>query len=107
MHEEYKCNPKNIIVGIGPAIRKESYKFENPTQSTLSNWKDFIEKEDKLTSIDIVGYTIAQLIEVGIAKNNIFDSEIDTGIDKNFFSHYRNQRNEEIEGRFASIVGMI
>ena len=57
-------------------------------------------------SIDLVGYSVEQMISAGIKKENIEVSDIDTGRNMNFFSHYRSGSSGEPEGRIATIVGM-
>lgn len=101
-------NPKNILVGIGPGIHKESYKKINPEQKGKKEWEKFLQDlPDDQTSIDIVGYNVQQIIESGIPKENIEVSDIDTATSSDFFSHYRSKRIGEPEGRFAAIVGMV
>lgn len=108
LKEEFDINPKDLIVGIGPGIHKESYKYINPPQKQLPDWKDFLaDLPDGKTAIDIVGYSKRQLVEVGVKEDNIEISDIDTVADTDFFSHYRSKMNREAEGRFASVVGMV
>ncbi|MGC9611060.1 MAG: polyphenol oxidase family protein [Minisyncoccia bacterium] len=109
MKDKYKTNSADLIVGIGPGIHKESYIQEtiDHRQEQSSEWSKFIKKfPDGRIRIDLVGYNISQLINVGVKEENIEVSPIDTAKDSDFFSHYRAQRTGEKEGRFATIIGM-
>ena len=99
----------NIIVGIGPAVRKDSFIKQNPSQKDDPKWKPFLEKiSDDLYKIDVVGLCKKELVDVGVLAKNIFDCGIDTAQDVRFFSHVRDKdlpkRNQ---GRFACVVGML
>ncbi len=97
-------NPKNIIVGVGPCIHKESYIKEKD----IPNWGKFIKKINKKSfQLDLVGYNLKQLLDFGILKKNIEISPIDTVKSKEFFSHYRAKKTKKPEARFATIAGMI
>jgi YfiH family protein len=122
LQEEYGCDPKDLVVGFGPAARKDSFVKENPGQRNDPRWKGFVEKvttshsgvlqrrtiesctdarrsyrslhslQDDLYKIDFVGLARKQLIDVGVRNTNIFDCGIDTIKDKRFFSHYRDKK---------------
>lgn len=108
MTNEYHTKPENIIASFGPCIKKESYKFENPIQKNLIEWKPYLKDQaDGLTTIDIVGYSSGQLLEMGVKKENIEVSNIDTAKNKNYFSHFRSGKTGEKEGRFATVISLI
>ncbi len=102
-----ESNPVNVIVGIGPGIRKESYVFTKNTREYSNEWSPFLSYvPGGGVAVDIVGYNMKQLIDAGIPRGNMEVSDIDTGEDKQFFSHHRSQRTGEKEGRFATVVTM-
>ncbi len=109
MKEHYGSNPADIVVGIGPGVKKESYRFPNPLKRELrAEWKPFLDcSTDGFTAIDVVGYNRRQLIDAGVREEKIFVSDVDTITSRDFFSHYRAQRTGEKEGRFAAVVGMV
>jgi len=108
LKERFSVAPGGLIVGIGPGIHKESYKYTDPPQKRLPGWKDFLaDLPDGRTAIDIIGYGKRQLIEAGVKEENIEISDIDTAADSTFFSHYRSKKTGEAEGRFAAVVGMV
>lgn len=106
--ESQGASPKNIIVGIGPGIYKESYLLQNPKQKDDPKWRDFIKKTvNGLFSIDIIGYNVKRLLEAGIPKENILMSGIDTASSQEYFSHRRSdEEKQKKEARFATVVGV-
>ena len=112
MKSEYGVQPENIIAGIGPCIKKESYIFPSEElKKVIPDEKVFegfiLDLHDGRKIIDLVGYNVSQLVSAGVRKENIEISEIDTFKNKNFFSHSRSRANGEPEGRMATVVGMI
>jgi hypothetical protein len=102
--EKLKSDPKDIIIGIGPAIHKESYIKEKD----IPDWKNYITKLDKKSCrIDLIGYNQKQLQDLGILSTNIEVSPINTVKSKDFFSHYESKKNNIKEARFVTIAGMI
>jgi len=108
MISEYRIDPKDMIVGFGPAAREDSFIKEKPSQDTDPKWKPFLEKIDGgKYKVDFVGLCKRQLQDVGILESNIFDCGIDTVKDKRFFSHVREGKLPvDKQGRFACIVGL-
>ncbi len=109
--EKAGSNSKDIFVGIGPGVRKESYLFDGDelTKRIIGHneWKNFlIDSKNGKTGIDLVGYNIHQLVSAGINRENIEIADVDTIVDKNFFSHYRSRKTGEPEGRMATVVGI-
>lgn len=108
MEKEYSATPEKMLVGIGPAIHKESYIFSgDEIRERKLNWPGFLVPMGKdKTGIDIIGYNIAQLKEIGISSENIETSHIDTAASASYFSHYRSRTSTEPEGRIAAVAGM-
>ena len=106
--KSYKSDPKNLIVGIGPCVYKESFIKENPSQIGDPEWKGFIKLlKNNIYSVDLLGFTKKQLLECGIFQENIFESGIDTAKNNNFFSHIREGKLPiDKQGRFACVVGL-
>jgi len=109
---------KDLMVKIGPGIKKESYRFpkedlDKRISSGDNMWKPYLQvDENDWTMIDLVGFLKKQLDEGGVIKENIWDSGIDTCADKNYFSHYRDRgkipsfakATEGKEGRFGVVA---
>lgn len=105
--KSFKSDPRDLIVIIGPGIRKESYFFKSVKQKDDKNWKDFIKKKKKdLYSVDLVGFVKYQFINTGILEKNIFDLKVDTAKSKEFYSHFRDKNNSDKQGRFICVAFM-
>lgn len=105
---KFKSKPKDLIVGIGPFVHKESFIKEDPFQKNDLRWRDFMVRiKGDMYEVDLVDFAKKQLIESGVLKENIFESGINTAKDGRFFSHVRDG-NLPIgqQGRFACIVGL-
>jgi polyphenol oxidase len=98
----------NVVIKIGPGARKESYKFlvEEVKQKGLDGWKEFLEDDDGMVKIDLVGFLKKQLTDAGVVPDHIDDCGINTITDTNYFSHYRAKRNGESEARFGVVAIM-
>lgn len=109
MIENYQCDPKNILVAIGPGIHKQSHIFDRPVlQESLPDWQPFLkEMPNNQMSIDNIGYNQKQLLDSGIKPANVEISPIDTANDQNYFSHYRSVRTGQPEGRFMVVLSLI
>ncbi|MBI5906501.1 polyphenol oxidase family protein [Candidatus Saccharibacteria bacterium] len=105
---------KQIHCYIGPSIRKESYRmskdhFEEKKQEINidESWNKYITEADDYIHINLFGYVMDELIDNGILKENIHVEDIDTGSDKNYFSHRRHRSTGEEPGRNTLGVHLI
>ena len=108
LSNKFKSKPKDLIVGIGPAARKNSFIKDNPLQKNGPKWKGFLENvgEGKY-KVDFIGLCKKQLKDSGVLERNIFDCYIDTVHDNRFFSHVREGKLPlRQQGRFACVVGI-
>ena len=102
------AKPELLKVILGPGIRKESYVFELVNQKDDPEWKPFLQLRPKgLISIDLAGYILKQLKDSGVVSENITDTEIDTGSNPDYFSHFVAVKNDLKEGRFLSALRLI
>jgi len=108
LENDYNTNPKDVIVGLGPAARKDSFIKENPSQVDDSEWQPFIDQLDaNHYKVDFVGLCKKQIIDSGVLEKNIIDCYIDTVHDNRFFSHVRERELPlNHQGRFACVVGI-
>lgn len=108
MEKTYGCNPKEIIVGIGPCAHKESFIKVDPSQKNDPRWEQYMKNiEGEKYEVDLLGFTKKQLLDAGVRKENVYVSEIDTVKDKRFFSHVREGSLPIVkQGRFACVVGL-
>ena len=107
--EKYDSTPKDLIVGIGPCIGKDSYIKHNFASSSRGKWGEYIsELGHSLFSIDLEGYILEQLLSFGVKRDSIYTSGMNFSEDDRFYSHYRDtQSNEGDQGRFMCVVGMV
>ncbi len=101
-------DPKDILVGIGPAARKDSFIKENPSQVNDLKWQPYIEKvEENRFKVDFVGLCKKQLFDGGVLEKNVVDCGVDTVKDFRFFSHVReHDMPKEVQGRFGCLVNL-
>ena len=105
LHDALGADPQNILVQIGPSIKKESYAFELPLQEESEVLKNYTEIKNDFAYIDLESASVAQLIATGIQKEHISISEIDTGTSVHHFSYYRMKKKGEPDtARMATIL---
>lgn len=107
--KHYDTDPNDLIVAIGPHIKKESYRFPLPlTEPTPKQLLEHMQTMTGYISIDLVSAELAQLSAVGVQKKKISVSKIDTATSQNRFSHYRSQRDPtHSHGRMATILSLL
>lgn len=108
MVDGFDSRPEDILVYIGPGIRKESYIYPSLEQKDSEIWKLYINKVKKGGfSVDLITFAKDQLLNRGILPENIEDSGIDNAKDHDYFSHYRStQKGLLDDGRFMAIITM-
>ncbi len=106
MVDVFHVKQKDLIVGIGPGIKRESYILDYvPTEFEQGEWESFIDRDESgKRHIDIPGINREMLINKGVSRETIEISPIDTARSDRFFSHYRDSRIGIREGFFATIV---
>ncbi len=109
MLTDFNSKIGDIVVAIGPSIEKCCYLNPTPNvQENLPEWSNFIKNLDvKNALIDLNGFTINQLTEIGIKKDNIFWANYCTKDHSNeFFCSQEETAGETVPGRFATVVQM-
>jgi copper oxidase (laccase) domain-containing protein len=102
---------KDVAVYFSPGIKKESYRLathffwdkfaDNP------EWMPYVtDLQNGYMLVDTLGLSIEKFLRQGVRAENIESSPCDTGVDRRFFSHYRNIRFGHTEGRTGTVVGM-
>jgi hypothetical protein len=98
---------KDLVLISGPAISKESYKFDSKEGVDTDFWgSEFTMGEDGKYQMDIKAKFKSQALQLGLSENNISISEIDTFNSKDYFSHRRSMATGEPESRFAIIASV-
>ena len=102
LKEKYNSNVEDLIVELGPSIKKDSYIMESPIQLGDDAWIKYIEKiDDKNYKVDLNSYVVDGLKNIGIKDIKV--SEIDTYSNSNYYSNYEENKFNLDKGRF--IVG--
>lgn len=99
MVKNFDCNPKDIVVTLGPSIQKCCYEVsqEIVTYTKENFGEEFVENR----KIDLQGINKKQLLSLGILENNIVISSTCTRCsDEPYFSYRKNNSC----GRFAGII---
>lgn len=105
--EQYHSEMQDLSIHIGPCIKKESYLLPNPNQREEAAWKPYISHvTEDLYSVDLRGYVTDFFRNQGLPEEQILVSNIDTGSNLDYFSHYRSTHTNELEGRFFCGAGM-
>jgi len=103
MIKEFESDPKDILIGIAPSIRRCCYEVDFNVAKYFLEYKDSYNNLDKKYMLDLVNINIQQLLEVGIQRDNIEDSNICTSCS---FNNYFSYRKTTCDGRFLSAIGL-
>lgn len=106
MQKKFDTNPAELTVYFGPHIKKESYCYALPFKDQPpAQLASYITKKDDHAFIDLTEAFIARLEDMGVLRDHVVRSSIDTGTDDQYFSHYRSKHDSNHpEGRLASIL---
>lgn len=98
----FGTDPKNVVIGIGPCLDQTANLVNSPIlQSQLPEWHEYCQAEHGQWRIDLVGFTLHQLTEMGIDPKNIEVGGICTATHQDFYSAAQGD-----DGRFISIMGI-
>lgn len=106
--DNFSVNPKDIKIGITPAISKE-YFYVNEGEINEDNWKEFMKKENGLIFLDLVGNILDQLRNEGIVSENIQYVGVDTftsALEGKTFSQRLARDLNMPNGRYIVAVGL-
>ena len=99
--------PENLLVYIGPHIKKASYTFNTPLKEVDLKLITFTEEENGIVHINLEEASIAQLHSAGIRIKHISISPIDTGTSIHHFSHHTLKKHGQAHtARMATILMM-
>ena len=102
--QEFGAHPEDLVVIIGPHIKKDSYHFPEPLTSVHPKLAAYIYSKDERAHIDLLSATLAVLHKNNVAQNRIEVSPVNTHSDLNYFSHVRASEQGEPEGRLATVL---
>jgi len=111
MERDYGCEKKNILLGIGPSIKKCCFEVDYPVvcefQKNILFSENFIFKNDKKKEkymIDLQGIIKETLVSIGIPVQNIEDSDICTKCNPDLFFSHRYMGDER--GSLAGLMAL-
>lgn len=90
LKREFSVKPQDLHVFFGPSIRRDSYILPQYPKG-----------------YDLTGESANQMILKGVKRENIIIDPNDTAINPEFFSHYRDIRSKNGEGRFATAAMLV
>lgn len=112
MTKNYRISPKNVLVAIGPHIRKEHYYLKDVALKSLKNtkWQKYFVKNSKVC-FDLTAAVLDELKLCNIDKENIEDCDICTYCDwKEYYSARKREENPAIYDNnfscFASFIAL-
>lgn len=110
MIEKYGSFPKDILVGIGPCIKKCCYEVDSPVIEKLKlafpYWNELVKyKGNNYWMLDLVLANKLQLESIGIKSKNIFISNFCTSCHNDMFFSYRADRKKS--GSLATIIELV
>ena len=101
MQKKFNLEPRDLKVGLGPAIRACCYEVG----------KEFEEfglgliKKDNRYFIDLIGANKRQILDTGVRQANIYDCGICTSCQSNEFFSYRKEK--EACGRMIAVAMLL
>lgn len=80
---------QDLVVAIGPCIKKESYLFRDPMQAKDERWKNHLHpQQDGRLGIDLLGFCLEECAQAGLLPAQIYIDPADTAQDERLWSHY-------------------
>jgi len=98
MVSKFGTHPENILVGIGPCIKKCCFEVDEPViiilKKVFENYQELIEPADKKGHwmLDLVKANQVSLIEAGIKPSNIWISDYCTCCHNDLFFSFRGDK---------------
>ncbi len=107
LKDTFCVKPEDLLVYIGPHIRKGSYVFPVPLPTIDQLLAPHIYEENGQAHIDLLGASTELLAQSNVKPENITVSEIDTATSHNHFSYYRAKKeNSDTTARIATVLMM-
>ncbi len=117
MKKRFHCEPSDMIVGLGPAIRACCYEVDDrvltPLRRAIPEADRFIGVRSRRQSpkdapilshhLDLTAVNRYELVEEGVPYENIFDLGVCTSCNPELFYSYR--RDGSLSGRHISLTG--
>ncbi len=104
MQKLYECEPKDILVSIGPSIHQCCYEVGNEIKEETNRlgYDYAIMTDENKYFLDLISIAKRQLKETGVTIKNIEISKYCTACNTDIFFSYRAENNSC--GRFAGVI---
>jgi hypothetical protein len=103
LNDEFRTQTDNLLVGLGPSIKKRNYDISNYNEALFKGFEDFIEFDQSRKLIDLQGIIRAQLSVLGVKIDNIEVDPDCTFDEKEAYFSYRRDRSDPLETMVAYI----
>lgn len=105
MMKNFKCAPKDVIIYIGPHIKKCHFEVTNEVAEKFiaAGYKGHLARRDGEISVALAQIVSKQLITKGVPKNNIKVSRECTYCKKDKYFSYRRDKPRKIQAMVAYI----
>jgi polyphenol oxidase len=98
LQNKFASRPQDLLVGFGPSIRVCCFEVEKDFKS---NFPYGLLKKDQRVFMDIALINRRQLVDCGVKEENIFDPQLCTFSDPDFFSF---RKEAKAAGRLISVM---
>ena len=106
MQEQFGTRPGDCLVGIAPSIGPCCYEIDDTVLARLKEnfmqWEKLITPCEKKWRFDLWAANEQQLLEIGVAKENIVTSGVCTACNNELFFSYRAERG--VTGRIGAVI---
>jgi len=106
MVTNFKTDTQDILVGIGPGIRKCHFEISPGDKIKYGAYPDFVLERDNKIFIDLAGIIKTQLQDNGILKEHIEDSGVCTYCEEKEYFSYRRDKPKEVQP-MVGYIGLI
>jgi YfiH family protein len=108
MIEHYNSKKEDILIGIGPSIGPCCYEVKDDLIQMFTkrypNYKDIIRINGDRTLLDLWRVNYLQIIDEGIPKENIIQSNVCTSCNTDKFYSYRKEKG--IDKRMVAVISL-
>ena len=103
MTNEYQAKPEDIVVYIGPHLKKCHFEVKQDVKDQFEDYPNFIIVDNNRIMIDLLGIIKKQLTEAGVNESNINTSDLCTYCEEDRYFSYRRDKPSNVEGMIAYI----
>lgn len=103
MQKEFGTDPKDLLAGIGPGIRKCHFEIKPGTEKRYQKYPAAVSRLEEKIFVDLPGIIKEQMLNCGLRQENIMDSGQCTFCNPEEYFSYRRDKPEETEPMVAHI----